>query len=162
MVDRIGTRIRERRRALGLRQSALARLAGVTASYLSRLEAGQFREPRRATLDRLATALDVRVPELLGEAPAGPVATVTGPAEKTAVFERMLRFNAQQLAALYEIGLVMEEKGVGPRGGASRTEQIAPGTQSGAAARGRTPRALRARLPRAAQCSRRSWGRTAA
>lgn len=53
----IGQRIRERRRALGLSQVALAQRSGVHAISIVRIEGG--REPRPSTLAKLATALDV-------------------------------------------------------------------------------------------------------
>ena len=47
----------ERRRVSGLRREELAMLAGVSASYYTRLEQGQSRNASREVLDALATAL---------------------------------------------------------------------------------------------------------
>lgn len=40
--------------ALGLEQKDLARLAGVSKAYVSRLEGGQTRHPRATELDKIA------------------------------------------------------------------------------------------------------------
>jgi len=65
--DILGTRIRERRRALGVTQADLARLIGISASYLNLIE----RNKRRIAgplLRRTAEALDLRLDELDGAA----------------------------------------------------------------------------------------------
>jgi SOS-response transcriptional repressor LexA len=99
-AETIGTRIRRRRKEIGLTQAALAAAAGVNQGYLSEIEQGKAR-PRRRTLDALAVALDLpqgvligggadhdapqpletRELPLLGSIPAGP------PAESQAQLE---------------------------------------------------------------------------
>ena len=65
----VGARIRAARQRVGLTQAELAGSI-VSPSYLSRLEAGG-RSPARETLERLATALDLTVDQLLsGDLPA--------------------------------------------------------------------------------------------
>ena len=65
----VGARIRAARQRVGLTQAELAGSI-VSPSYLSRLEAGE-RSPARETLERLATALDLTVDQLLsGDLPA--------------------------------------------------------------------------------------------
>ena len=54
---RIADHVAERRRALGLSQTALADLVGTTQSAIARLESGG-RPPRIDTLLRIAEALD--------------------------------------------------------------------------------------------------------
>src|SRR5436305_1725120 len=56
--------IREQR---GLTQYGLARAAGLSASYISKLEAGHARRPSAQTLERLAKALNVSIAELRGD-----------------------------------------------------------------------------------------------
>lgn len=63
----LGTRIRERRRAIGVTQADLARRIGISASYLNLIE----RNKRRIAgplLRRTAAALDLRLEELDGAA----------------------------------------------------------------------------------------------
>ena len=62
----IGERIRHSRESAGLTQEALARTADIGRVTLVRLEKGE-QTPRFKTLDAIAKALGVRVPELLVE-----------------------------------------------------------------------------------------------
>lgn len=62
----IGERIRHFRESAGLTQEALARTADIGRVTLVRLEKGE-QTPRFKTLDAIAKALGVRVPELLVE-----------------------------------------------------------------------------------------------
>lgn len=50
----------ERRKALGLSQTELARRAGVTQPLISRIETGNFKNCELSTLIRIATALEAR------------------------------------------------------------------------------------------------------
>lgn len=63
LAEQVGGRIRELRAARGLTQAALAEVIGVTPEQISRIERGT-REPRFATLQRMADALGVRVADL--------------------------------------------------------------------------------------------------
>jgi transcriptional regulator with XRE-family HTH domain len=58
--DTIGTAIRLRRRALGMTQARLARMAGLDQPAVSRLESGS-RLPPLPVLERVANALGLRV-----------------------------------------------------------------------------------------------------
>ena len=66
--NRIAARIRERRRALGLRQEDVAAQLHVTRQAVSLWEQGRT-EPDLATLAKLAQVLQCAPAELLGEAP---------------------------------------------------------------------------------------------
>lgn len=57
----IGELVRQGRRTLGLNQVELARRAGLTQNYISKLETGQIDLPQRGTLDVLATVLPYTV-----------------------------------------------------------------------------------------------------
>jgi ribosome-binding protein aMBF1 (putative translation factor) len=56
----LGEQVRALREAHGLSQSELARRMGTTQPAIARLEAGRV-APRLETLDRVASALDVRL-----------------------------------------------------------------------------------------------------
>lgn len=63
----IGLRISSKRRSLGISQAALARRAGISASYLNLIERNK-RQVGGSLLIRLAQALDLDIGELSGEA----------------------------------------------------------------------------------------------
>lgn len=63
----LGTRIRERRRALGLTQAGLARRVGISASYMNLIERNR-RGIAGGLLRRAAEALELRLEELDGAA----------------------------------------------------------------------------------------------
>lgn len=52
--------LRAFRQQAGRSQSALARLVGVDASYINRLESGEREPPRRSLIEALAMALELR------------------------------------------------------------------------------------------------------
>ncbi|WP_433137348.1 helix-turn-helix domain-containing protein [Actinomadura nitritigenes] len=70
MNDTIGAAIRLRRRALGITQARLARMAGLDQPAVSRLESGS-RLPPLPVLERVANALGLRLTIGL-EPPAAP------------------------------------------------------------------------------------------
>ncbi|MBI2322277.1 MAG: helix-turn-helix transcriptional regulator [Chloroflexi bacterium] len=55
-----GVMLRAFRQHAGRSQSALARHVGVDASYINRLESGEREPPRRALIEALAAALELR------------------------------------------------------------------------------------------------------
>lgn len=63
----VGPRIRERRRAIGITQSALAARVAISPSYLNLIESGR-RNIGGALLKRIATTLEVEIDELDGAA----------------------------------------------------------------------------------------------
>lgn len=64
MASRLAKRLKELRAERGLTQAALAKRAGVTLSYIGRLEIGRH-DPQLSTLRKLAKALKVPMAELL-------------------------------------------------------------------------------------------------
>jgi transcriptional regulator with XRE-family HTH domain len=64
-ADAFGRRVKHLRAALTLSQTELATRAGLSRTYLARVELGQ-QEPTLGTIDRLAQALHVTPGELLG------------------------------------------------------------------------------------------------
>jgi len=61
----IGRNIAKLRQAQNLTQKELAKRAGISVSYLSRIEEGNFPRPQAKTLSRIAYALNVTIYELL-------------------------------------------------------------------------------------------------
>lgn len=64
----IGSRVKQRRLELGLKQSYVAEKMGVTASTIQRYEAGTIDNTKKLVLDGLSEALHVSVEWLKGEA----------------------------------------------------------------------------------------------
>jgi transcriptional regulator with XRE-family HTH domain len=64
IVSRFGRRLRELRASRGLTQAQLAESAGVTVSYITRLEAGYY-APGIDLVQKLATALGTSAADLL-------------------------------------------------------------------------------------------------
>jgi len=77
MIARLATRVRATREALGLPRRELSERSGVSPRYLAQLEAGEG-NISVILLDRVATALNVRIEDLLSETPPmhGDVARV--------------------------------------------------------------------------------------
>lgn len=67
MIARLATRVRATREALGLPRRALSERSGVSPRYLAQLEAGEG-NISVILLERVATALNVRIEDLLSEA----------------------------------------------------------------------------------------------
>ena len=63
--ERFAVRLRKLREARDMTQATLAKKAGVSRAYLSRLEMGRH-DPPLSRLRKLAKALGVAVTELLG------------------------------------------------------------------------------------------------
>ncbi|HVK23419.1 MAG TPA: helix-turn-helix transcriptional regulator [Actinokineospora sp.] len=72
MVDEIGYRLREIRHARRKSLEVVAGLAGISPSYLSRLESGKRALDRRSLIVALANALDVAPTEITAVALAAP------------------------------------------------------------------------------------------
>lgn len=68
IVDAFAERLRVLRGARGLTQSELSAKAGITVSYVSRLEAGGA-APGLDLIERIASALGVSIPDLLPSKP---------------------------------------------------------------------------------------------
>lgn len=63
-LKKMVTRIRQQRKAKGMRQEDLAKKAGVSLGYIARLETGRH-DPKLGTLQKIAKALGVPVTDLL-------------------------------------------------------------------------------------------------
>lgn len=72
MIDGVGTKLREIRKARGKSLAVVSGLAGISPSYLSRLESGDRALDRRSLIAALADALEVAPSEIAGASLAGP------------------------------------------------------------------------------------------
>lgn len=86
MDNNAGRNVRRLRRARGMSLDVLAGRAGMSKSFLSRLERGERQLDRRSTLDALATALDCSIADIIGQPfPAHGPAQVTAHASVPAL-----------------------------------------------------------------------------
>lgn len=69
-MSSIGLRVRALREAHGWNQSDLARRAGVSHSYINRLESGRYRRPSQEQLGKIVAALGVPLSTFLAEVAA--------------------------------------------------------------------------------------------
>ena len=69
----LSDQIRRLRKAQGISQEKLARIADLSLNLIGRLEGGQVKDPHLGTLIGLADALDTTVSELIGEESAVPL-----------------------------------------------------------------------------------------
>jgi len=76
--------LRDWRTHRGLTQAALAERSGVHVITISATESGRYTNLRLATLEKLARALRVKVPDLFFEPPAGRGAKPAGKAKRLA------------------------------------------------------------------------------
>jgi transcriptional regulator with XRE-family HTH domain len=122
-MDMLASRLRARRKALGLTQRRLAELAGTDQSHISRLEQGR-KGATTAMLHRIAQALSLSLSELLGDwvqedvdeeyAPGHPVRDVLDDPEAPAGLRSLaldgklceaLRINSEEWRLLRSIAL---------------------------------------------------------
>ena len=91
----IGPVVKSLRQERHLSQEALARAAGVSSGYLSKLERGLYKEPSYDVLSRIAGALSVPTPDLYSAAGLEHLLAEADPA-----FEPVLEPYAHALAGL--------------------------------------------------------------
>ncbi len=68
----LGTKIRRFRKMRRMSASKLAELAGLSPSYISKLEGGNKKSPSLETLTRIAQALNIPLEFLVGDTPLPP------------------------------------------------------------------------------------------
>jgi transcriptional regulator with XRE-family HTH domain len=98
-VPNIAARVTALREARGWSQADLAYAAGVTRSYLSRLEGGEYREPSVWKLQLIAHALGLTVNDLIDDEPD---------TDHAAALRPMGRFGAATLRFLERVGEAFE------------------------------------------------------
>lgn len=72
-LESLASRLKLIREGKGLTKYRLAKLSGISDTYIYRLELGEIKNPRRDTLQKLAKGLGITLAELVGE--VGPVDT---------------------------------------------------------------------------------------
>lgn len=78
----LANRLKSIRVGKGLTKYRLAKLSGVSQTYIYRIELGEIKNPRRDTLQALAKGLNITLAQLVGEA---------GPAETWDLVEQSLK-----------------------------------------------------------------------
>lgn len=68
-LESIAARLKALREARGLTKYRLAKISGVSETYIYRIERGLIENPRRDTLQRLAQGLNIALAQLLGDTP---------------------------------------------------------------------------------------------
>jgi transcriptional regulator with XRE-family HTH domain len=110
MASGIGRRLRGLRERAGLTQQDVADRAGVSRSYIARLEVSGS-EPSLPVLRRLAAALDIRPEELAGgSSKENPLRIVRDSFDST---QRMLAQVSRQMASIEKILSDLEENDYG-------------------------------------------------
>lgn len=95
-------RIAARREAAGLTKGQLATYAGVSPSWVGRLEGGQIVGPSIQKLGDIARVLGCTVQDLIGPESSAATTEVEVPVEKAPAVRRLLRYSADQLNRLAE------------------------------------------------------------
>jgi len=94
--ESIAARLKALREARGLTKYRLAKISGVSETYLYRIERGLIENPRRDTLQRLAQGLSITVAQLVGE---------TGPVDTWHLVEQSLKAYIPVYAGVHEVGM---------------------------------------------------------
>lgn len=87
----IGTRLRARRRELGLTLAAVADRAGVSVPYIANIEHGRG-NPTVDKIRKIAEALETTLTDLLGEGASNIDESLASLPEEIAAFSRTTRF----------------------------------------------------------------------
>jgi len=66
-LESLAARLKTLREGKGLTKYRLAKLSGISETYLYRLELGEIKNPRRDTLQKLAQGLGITLAQLVGE-----------------------------------------------------------------------------------------------
>ena len=66
-IETLKVRLKRLREAKGLTKYRLAKLSGISQTYIYRIEQGEIENPRRDTLQKLASGLNITLAQLVGE-----------------------------------------------------------------------------------------------
>ena len=92
----LAARLKTIREAKGLTKYRLAKLSGISQTYIYRLELGEIKNPRRDTLQALSEGLNITLAQLVGE---------TAPIDTWQLVEQSLKAYIPVYAGLYEVGM---------------------------------------------------------
>jgi transcriptional regulator with XRE-family HTH domain len=96
LQESLAARLKAFREAKGLTKYRLAKISGVSETYLYRIERGLIENPRRDTLQRLAQGLSITLAQLVGD---------TAPSETWQLVEQSLKAYIPVYAGIYEVGM---------------------------------------------------------
>ncbi len=102
----IGSRIRETRKTLGMRQGTLAETIKVRQSSLSEIESGETKQPGADTLLAIANALEVN-PHWLQTGKGSPTAPIDATPDTSEVIALFATLNPVNLASWLAAGRAM-------------------------------------------------------
>ena len=92
-IETLKARFKRLREAKGLTKYRLAKLAGISQTYIYRIEQGEIKNPRRDTLQALAQGLNITLAYLLGE---------TAPSDAWQLVEQSLKAFVPVYAEIHE------------------------------------------------------------
>ena len=94
--ESIAVRLKTLREARGITKYRLAKISGVSETYIYRIEKGLIKNPRRDTLQKLAQGLSITLAQLVGE---------TGPLDTWQLVEQSLKAYIPVYTGIYEDGM---------------------------------------------------------
>jgi len=92
----LAARLKAIREAKGLTKYRLAKLSGISQTYIYRLELGEIKNPRRDTLQELAKGLNISLAQLVGE---------TAPIDTWHLVEQSLKAYIPVYSGISEVGM---------------------------------------------------------
>lgn len=95
-IQNLATRLKAIRTTKGLTKYRLAKLTGISETYIYRLEQGDIKNPRRDTLQTLAKGLGVTLAQLVGE---------VDPSATWELVEESLKAYIPVYAGIYEVDM---------------------------------------------------------
>ena len=100
LAETLGLRIKERREQARLTQGQLAMYAGVSRSYVSRLEQGEYEHPDFFAISRIAKALNTTIADLSAENIEGDTILTPLPRDQAPFLVRLGRYTTDILGTL--------------------------------------------------------------
>lgn len=95
-LETLAARLKAFRESKSLTKYRLAKLSGISQTYIYRLELGEIKNPRRDTLQALARGLNITIAQLVGE---------TGPLDTWQLVEQSLKAYIPVYTGIYEVGM---------------------------------------------------------
>jgi len=92
----LAARLKAIREAKGLTKYRLAKLSGISQTYIYRLELGEIKNPRRDTLQELARGLNISLSQLVGE---------TAPIDTWQLVEQSLKAYIPVYSGIFEVDM---------------------------------------------------------